>query len=328
MNSIFDKYLKKNPITDDNIKNDEKNTKFATIPVAFGNAKNDNTIDSVKYNTNAVLKYDNGKPIINISQSLIKQFTTNKGTVLNYCPFKIYTCFIIKSHSVIKSLPMLKGNYFETLCLGGTSSNDKILDLPRTVKPLGQKTLDQIRIENQAIEFKRLCQQYGINILPGINTQIKYKINYQTEYDDRFTFYIKGIVDIVHPIYHQNEFIDCVIDLKLTENINNSFGPYAWGKPEYMDHIQFDIYNFLSGKTCLYWVFDYSKNMNQEIFMHNPDEDDIKMMHARIKQTIIELTYCFDTEFPQIGSFNNCKDCPHNPKNTGSCQEAINIKVV
>ncbi|MFA7132701.1 MAG: hypothetical protein WC108_05320 [Bacteroidales bacterium] len=328
MSELFKKYLNKDPIKkEEGI--EKKVPTYTSIPVSFGNAKGSSeNRDIPKKDTTRSLKYtEDGRPIFRVSQSLIKQFTTKNGMGIPYCPFKIYTCNIIKSHNTITTLPMMKGNFFESLAIGGTAYGEAVLDLPRAVRPKGQKTIDQIRIEEQAIEFKRLCQQYGIEITED-NTQVKYKVDYPTEWDDKFKIYLTGVIDIEHKIYYQGEFIEAVIDLKLTADLKNTFGPFAWGNASQNDHLQFDMYNLMSGKRCVYWVFDYSKNKNQEMFMHDPDEEDIIMMHARIKHTIIELTFCYDSEWPVIADYDSCSNCPHNPKNTGNCRSADNIKTI
>ena len=323
---IFDKYLKQEPKETGGEKKESKT--YTTKPVAFGNVKVDNPpIDKPNVDYSRSMEYtEDGKPIFRVSQSLIKQFTDKKGNILQYCPFKIYTCNVIKSHGIIQSLPMLKGQFFESLCLGSTAMGDAVTDLPRKLKGSNDKTMDQIRIEEQAVEFKRLCHQYGIEIIPEKNTQVKYKVEYNTEWD--LVAYVTGVIDFTHPVLIKNESVDCVIDLKLTENLENTFGSYGWGNAQYMDHIQFDVYNFISGKPCIYWVFDYSKYKRQNMFMHDPDLEDIELMHARIRQSIIELSFCHDSEWPRAGHYESCKDCPHNPRNAGDCQEANNIKII
>lgn len=323
MNDIFDKYLTPKPT--EHIHTEEP-VKYTTKPVAFGNVKNDK-IDNSQFRNEEVTKLntrEDGNPIWSVSQSLIKQFTDKKN-VIDYCPWKIYTCYIIKSHKIVQSLPMMYGNFFESLCIGGTAYGNAITDLPRKLN--GEKTADQLKIEEQATNFKRLCAEYGITITDK-NTQRRYRIPYEHEFKNECDVFITGVLDFEHPIWVKEEFVECVIDLKLTKSLTNTFGPHAWGNAEYNDHIQFDIYNFISKKPCLYWVFDYSKELNQEMFMHEVDEEDFSIMHQRIRQVIIELMFCKDNEWMQEPNYNSCKDCPHNPRNAGNCKKADNIKKV
>ena len=172
-----------------------------------------------------------------------------------------------------------------------------------------------------------LCQQYGF-VVTKDNVQKIYKKDYPHKYENECKVIIKGVVDFEHAIWYQNQFVDAVIDLKFTANLKSTFGDFSWGKPEFMDHIQFDVYNYLSNKPCVYWVFDCTKELNQDIFMHDPDETNIQDMHTRINLTIIELITSYHMGWEAIGEYENCKDCPHNPRNGGNCQNAINIKSV
>jgi hypothetical protein len=40
------------------------------------------------------------------------------------------------------------------------------------------------------------------------------------------------------------------------------------------------------------------------------------------------LKFDLDNNWKKSGSFEICKDCPHNPRNGGDCKEAINIKEI
>jgi hypothetical protein len=50
------------------------------------------------------------------------------------------------------------------------------------------------------------------------------------------------------------------IDLKLTANVNSTFGPYSWGNPAYIDMIQGDTYMYLIRNADV----DFNKRFNPE----------------------------------------------------------------
>ena len=330
MSDLFDKYLSPSAPKQEEV----KNTEIKTNIVSFGNdkkIKEDNP--NLETNSNVKLFNKDGLPIFNISQSLIKQFTKKKYDgdveIKERCPYYIYTCYIAKTDKSLTTNAMLKGLFFEQLCLGRSATDEVIDDLPRKTRPPGEKTTDQIRIEEQAIEFQRLCSQYGIELSPD-NVQNKYKQLYKHDFEDECEVYLTGVTDFEHPIYSSvsNKLVDCVIDLKLTQKIDSTFGDYAWGNPVYIDHIQMDMYNYLTGKQGLYWVFDYSVGKKNDMFSHTPEQEDIDRLHFRIRQTIIELMYDYKMEYPANGVYEICKLCPHNPRNGGNCVKACNIKQI
>jgi hypothetical protein len=271
------------------------------------------------------IEYKDNKPIFRISQSLIKKYTNKRGDELERCPYKIYTCYIIKSHSTLTTLPMLQGSYFETKCIGGTAYGS-VNDLPRKVRPVNEKTLDHIRIDRQIINFKTLAERYGL-VITEDNIQIRHEKEWNKYIHDDVIVLLTGVTDIETSILYQGEIVDAVIDLKLTGNLQKSWGDFDWQHPEFMDHIQMDMYYELTGKEPFYWVFDI-KNEENLIYHHIIDEQGLNDLEYRINKTALELKFDLDNNWKKSGSFEICKDCPHNPRNGGDCKEAINIKEI
>ena len=181
-----------------------------------------------------------------ITQSLIKQIY-HKDEEIPHCPFKIKAIFIDKVESPTTQC-QLEGNFFETLCLGSGSKGRVVNDLPRirqSKKQIesnehGRKTAKQQRIEFQVEIFKRLCNDYEINVdKSNIQTTLSKKLNNEFE--------LQGDLDIFPTNIRGSKGKKiAIIDLKLTSNINNEYGNFCWGTPERMDDIQGITYQFLA----------------------------------------------------------------------------------
>lgn len=173
-----------------------------------------------------------------LSQSLIKRLIDKNQEDVPCCPFQIFKNYLAKEKiPAFASLPMRYGNYGEQIILGRMAKDEEI-SLPQKQK--GGKPIDQIRIETQAMELFPIHQAYhGINIIKNVNVQVPiYK-----RYGD---FIIRGVIDIFPTtIFYDNTIQLAVCDLKFTGDVNNTHGDYCWGKPEWMDHIQADLYSWI-----------------------------------------------------------------------------------
>ena len=67
-----------------------------------------------------------------INQSLIKEFLFH-SELKEYCPMRAYSHLIERTHN-ITTLSQQKGNYFESLCIGGGYDGTVVTDLPRKKK--------------------------------------------------------------------------------------------------------------------------------------------------------------------------------------------------
>ena len=188
-----------------------------------------------------------------LSQTLIKRITDQNGNYKEVCPRQIYEEFILGKYKHT-TLPMLEGIYGETLCLGGGARGQKVVDLPRHKKN-GEKLTAQLNIEEQARRFPFLCNQYGMSIIPGVNTQVPIVKMFGKNR------YIRTEIDIFpSPFLFEDNFGLSVIDLKFTSDVNSTFGDFGWGAPEYLDHCQADI---------TYWLLqDFDMELNIKHFPH------------------------------------------------------------
>ena len=245
-----------------------------------------------------------------INQSLIKQMY-RQGDEIPHCPQKIHKQYIIKSHSY-QSATFDRGNYFEYLAIGAGAINDYVVtDLPRLKN--GNKSLDQIRIEEQAMRFKSLLPTYGMQIV-----EVQKVVTAPWVYDDDITLRI--VIDFLSPIKYRvgNQIYDyplALMDLKLTQNIHNNFGDYSWGFPANMDHLQAILYshvweeNYGEQLPWFYWVFDYKKNPENKLIRKKVDNLQIAEMHESIRKTQANLLYYEAEDWPTNPSIDVCKSC-------------------
>lgn len=148
------------------------------------------------------------------------------------CPLKWQAVYVNKEWKRTPSLAMLKGSYFEQLWLGSGATDEVVLDLPRKKK--GDKTIDQIRIEEQAERAKQLFDPLHKDFLGFVvhKTQLRF------ESDDK-----EGTADIWAT---DKEGESWLIDCKLTEDLTNTWGDYGWGKSyDELDLIQLPHYQDL-----------------------------------------------------------------------------------
>lgn len=294
-----------------------------------------------------------------LRQSLISKFIFKGEERQDICPRQIYLIDILKKyHYVTES--MLKGKFFETLCIGSGAGGEMVLDLPRkklkkaeereNIKRksldlpliLGEKTIDQIRIEDQAKRFKILCSRYQITAFDS-NTQVRIVVPWAKNPD----VHLSMEFDIFPTAIMTNERISeddtglrlAIIDLKLTMDLNVQFGAYSWGAPEYMDHIQAYMYHYgarqlikhidmneyikplitknvaeaLTNKNInfYYWVFNYKKETLEDKLI-KVKWDNLKEleMHESINKAIAVIEEHEEKGWEAIPDYKRCRKCP------------------
>lgn len=113
------------------------------------------------------------------------------------------------------------------------------MDLPRN-KKTGKKLADQVRIERQAAKSPTIIKNKQMIVIPGINTQIPLGLHYNKEVT------ITGELDIFPtPFFQRGKLRPAIVDLKWTGDAEGTYGPYPWGTPQFIDHLQADMYHAL-----------------------------------------------------------------------------------
>lgn len=243
-----------------------------------------------------------------LTQTIIKKLKDD-----NKCPHRIKKVFIDREVKEEPTESMVKGMFFEYLALGNANyDGDIINDLPR--KKGGEKTVDQIRIEQQVKKFKdEVIPLYEVNIL-GKGEEFTYE-------HEGITLRIK--VDFYGTIRYNGKTYPLIGDLKLTGDMTNQFGDFSWGFPQNIDHTQAILYSWVFTKAFqeqadpgmpdplfIYFVFDY-KPIPEYKLVHVAPE---RLRFAELKQTIEtvkeRMIYYDATGWSYKPKYTECAKCP------------------
>ena len=284
--------------------------------------------------------------MINISQSLITHLYF-KGETIEVCPRNLYEVWIKKTHKLIPSDAMLYGQYGETLCLGHTAYSS-VTDLPRKelnkkqqkqnqynairgIPPVvGEKKIVQLRIEEQAVEFKRMQDSGEIEVY---GTQVRLQMPLNDKYS------LGGITDMF-PFAHNDpntgESWLGVGDLKFSQTLDNNRydTKYPWAAFDIMDKTQAFLYLMLlrnidnpMNKEVLstlppkfielvntmvfeYLVFEYGGKLRHRSFVVQWNEDNQKELDETIRKVMARLDYYEANEWEAEPDINRCSECP------------------
>jgi hypothetical protein len=239
---------------------------------------------------------------LNISTTTIKAF---KGD--DYCAAQLYATLIAKTHKSIPSLAMLKGSYFETLCLGEGAKGEKVTDIPRLKS--GEMSVDQQRIIKQSEAFHDMVKERPIVIE---QKQIEIIIPYNDKYN------LKGYLDFIGMV-EPNEL--AIADLKLTGSINrehnyDGFGPWSWRFPQNYDFTQAYFYEYLVEEQFdkklpfYYLVYDYKPESESLIIRKKIERMHRLELMQSIVSTIDKIEYHTATGWKERPSYRNCQNCP------------------
>lgn len=285
-----------------------------------------------------------------INQSLVKKFFY-KGVVRDYCPYCIYCENIAKTHNR-QTESMTEGSYFETLCLGSGVRGNITNDLPRKKltskqilagQTLGDKKINQIRLEKQHLNFQRLCGTYQINVQKEVNTQVRIIKRWINSYFPNEEIYIEGELDIFPTtiLLPKRGLRLAVIDLKATGKFD-TFGEFCWADPENLDKTQGWMYNELirdidielnlkmypdsklkylytgpikqqldaTEPLFFFWVFNYKEELKNKIIEVLYDNKAKEELHESIRKTVEEILKNQRKGWTNVNpTYDNCKMC-------------------
>lgn len=284
--------------------------------------------------------------MISISQSLITHLYF-KGETIEVCPRNLYEVWIKKTHKLIPSDAMLYGQYGETLCLGHTAYSS-VTDLPRKelnkkqqkqnqynairgIPPVvGEKKIVQLRIEEQAIEFKRMQDSGEIEVY---GTQVRLQMPLNDKYS------LGGITDMF-PYVHNNpdsgESLIGIGDLKFSDSLDNERydTKYPWKAFDIMDKTQGLVYlkllrnlNNPMNKEVLstlpakfldlvynmifeYLVFEYGAKKRHRGFVVEWSDDKQRDIDETIRKVMARLDYYEANGWEAEPEINRCSECP------------------
>lgn len=294
---------------------------------------------------------DKGNVNIVLSVSLInKMFSYNNE--MDFCPRYLYEVVMCRNVVEPPSLPMQKGLFFETLAIGGTAYGT-LYDLPRKAVSLklkqeaiikgldpesikGDKTIDQIRIEEQAALFPSKCRQYGISIFKdgeAKNVQVSVSKQWTSpDYMPDTNIFLEGTIDIYSGLtYEGQRFPEAVIDLKLTKDINgqgelpekNKWSRFNFGDPANLDHTQPNLYTLITDKPFFYWAWGYKNdNAGEKIIPHFTSKIEFLELNEVIRKSAINLANMERDNYPTRPHPRPCEKCPLASFNGGGCLDA------
>lgn len=224
-----------------------------------------------------------------------------------YCPMKLKKLFVDRTHQSIPSDAMNRGVFFETLCLGSGVKGKQLHDLPRLKN--GNKSVAQIRIEEQAQKFPLILAAHRMKVIEN---------DVYLEYELEPGIFLCGTLDFLSSIWDDQEGMldDAMIDLKLTQNIYSDFGPFSWGLPQKMDHLQAYMYNYLykvvrgMDLPFYYMVFDYKPKPEYKVIKKLVGILEMNELQEAIRKTIEKVDFHEGRGYFTNPSSENCKDCP------------------
>lgn len=334
-------------------------------PHEIGSDSNGNATYNIKKSDKYASKRREGKVIV--TQSLIKKLVSKFQVELEFCPRHIKEIVLDKKRDFTREqmlsgdfpelLKFTKGKLFESLFLGSTTDHAPINDMPRNKrkgKLFGTKTLDQERIETQAEIAKLKAKELGAEIITGVNTHVtlfkrwdeKYMLACELDWFPVIIFY-EG--------YHRL----AMIDVKLTGDINSSFGDFGWAKPQDMDLVQGDFYHMIvrdvdlelnshvkdlftervieiiknNDIIMLFWVFGIKEPLHEQermierLYQEQPGNNH---RQNELRERIRKVTAILDREEHfgwQERPCSNCSTCPLHKKYGGDCESSIITRV-
>lgn len=197
---------------------------------------------------------------------------------------------------------MLRGVFFESLAIGGGAKEQLVLDLPRLRN--GNKSANQIRLEEQAEEFCRLFNPAHEQFLGYTIVQTQLYL----EAGDR-----AGTLDFIAIDQDNNP---CLFDLKSTGNLKRGW----WSDIDSVDKLQQYHYHDLYLKTFklppgkrlrnFLAIFDYSVQKNILILELDVTETRLADMNDRF-ETAKEVVELYNKNgWTTDPSEAECEGCP------------------
>lgn len=309
------------------------------------------------------------KPIY-LHSTMIKAITDIHGDEKpEMCPKQVYHYYIAKDYKRVRSEYMMWGTLLEQKLLGHSAydDDDEPLETPKH-KRTGEKLITEKRIEEQVMRLQsHIFPSNQIAFTPYINTQVKVYRRFNEKY------IVKVIYDIFpSTIVKPNESGELqlyltIFDLKGTGDVNSTWGDFCWGSPEYMDHLQADLYLWASEEIDFdlndklnkgnhlrelyndfvmqavkgnnmrfhYIVVGYVKeplinqiSIKERTRFENSSDLRRKEMIERVKRTITILEDMAENNYPARPHYSTCKNCVVSKLNGGTCEAYSNVQNV
>jgi hypothetical protein len=297
--------------------------------------------------------------MIKLSYTLISQVLYN-GNYIEYCPRKVYWEYLSPVKFKNETDRMIEGQFFETLGIGSGRDGASVTDLRRN-KRTGDKRIIQERIEEQALEFKRIAKQKGIKVYNTKDfSNIQWPILIRWEKDPEIILEIHpDIVLTPYEIQNGDESFSVLstIDLKLTMDLDSTFSKFQWADIEKKDLLQAHLYSYVimnfdkewnksinpeynwdelfnekviklinpQSYVFIYAIFESNKLKRHKIHIETYKQENVIQMHESIRKAVEAYRTMANDGFPPNPSYELCKNCPIKEKcNEANTNESIN----
>lgn len=224
------------------------------------------------------------------------------------CPAKAQAIYM-HGYKSYPSEAMNLGNFLETILWGKTGEGE-VATIPRKEDGITKRVV-QVRIEQQAYLFKnRWMKEMGM-------TDFVHHPTIFVSLGERYRF--RARMDFYSSMVDGNEFHPRIIgDLKLTQSIHTTYGPFAWGTPHTMDHTQAIAYSWAYFQKHKEWVPFYyivlshgkvGDYLKVRVKMDSMKLNEFKTAMGRTVD-LIDNYSASGKPWPKVPSDGNCKGCP------------------
>ena len=239
-----------------------------------------------------------------LSQSIAKSLDNDY-----LCPRYYYLYNLTGMYQEPASEAMMKGQRFEWLAVNSPNREGQIPELPKLKN--GNKSTDELRIEEQALVFKEVLPHYNMKVvLPEGADNPSAAVNWEHGEDVLLT----GIFDAV--ILWDG--VPAIMDLKLTGSLVSRWGPNGkpgWGDYFNMDHIQAYLYMYLAEKIFkrkmrfVYALFEYGPDPKFKFLEIKDSGIHRAEMMQRLDGARDKLLAMKEAGYPRQGHYRQCAKC-------------------
>lgn len=261
---------------------------------------------------------------LRLSQSLIKNLEEGE-----MCPRFYLEYHLLRLRPIAPSSQMQRmGQHFEFLTLGNASKDGNIVFAEQTSR--GQKSADQKRMEEQAYRFKRVLDDYGLQVvLPeGYDTP---GITLQAPLPNAPDVLFEGTWDA--PLLEVATGANIIMDLKLTASLKSQYGGHGkpgWGNYMAMDHIQAIAYLWLAHTLLdtswrfMYAIFECGPAKDYQLIEVEASTLQTQEFLKRAHLAAHTLEQWKEQDFPEAGTPSCCRRCIHRD----TCPSATLVKPI
>ena len=119
-----------------------------------------------------------------------------------------------------------------------------------------------------------------------------------------------GDLDILSPFTYKGiEYPLAVEDLKLTMDLNSTFGDFCWGTPEKMDHVQAYSYTWMTNLIFFYMLYDYKPDMSKKVFKVNTNPAIMAELNETIRKSAATYLKAEKEGWPKDNTLGKCLKC-------------------